>query len=494
MPHYDLREYLGRLEEAAELRRVEKPVDSNLEVGAIVQRIAECGGPALHFTAVSGASDGSSLVGALMNRGSRFTWSKVAHLLELDPAMPYVALVDEAVKRIESPVKPMLVRSGPCKENGLHGKDINLDRWLAPWIHPKDGGRCISSWGFTVVQEPGSNFVAWEVIPHLVIGPNQLAAPMRHGGLVDRIFRRYCESGAPMPFAIVLGASPVGPLAASFRRRRSGTPAPDIAGGLQRAALQMVKCETSDLMVPATAEMVLEGVVLPEARVADRGFPGSFGYQLNAVEQACVWEVRAITHRNQPILPFASWGVPITECHLARSLDCDVQLKQEFIKRGTPVRAVYSPPWLAGSAVAVSTKVPFTAFSQSIAGIVRSTEATRNTPYIFVCDDDIDVTNPIALFHALVTKCRPGRDSWQIQNTGVEKDAPYADTAQRRLGKGAAMIFDCTWPLDWDRSIAVPPRVSFDQCYPKELQERVIASWSSELGFPAEAQRPAATV
>jgi 3-polyprenyl-4-hydroxybenzoate decarboxylase len=92
-----------------------------------------------------------------------------------------------------------------------------------------------------------------------------------------------------------------------------------------------------------------------------------------------------------------------------------------------------------------------------------------------------------------VTKCKPGRDTWQIQNARASRDAPYLDAEGRRFGRGASMILDCTWPLDWDRSIAVPPRVAFDQCYPKELQERVIAAWSTDLGFPRESDRPAGT-
>jgi UbiD family decarboxylase len=192
------------------------------------------------------------------------------------------------------------------------------------------------------------------------------------------------------------------------------------------------------------------------------------------------------------VLPFASWGVPVTEAQIAHGLDCDSQLKQEFLRRGTPIREVYTPPWLAGIAIAISSKIPYTAFSQAIAGIVRITPAAQDIPYILVCDDDIDITNPITLFHAMVTKCRPGRDTWQVLSTVAADDAPYLDAPERASGAGPALILDCTWPLDWDRSIAVPPRVSFDQCYPKELQDRVLAAWSSGYGFPLESGKPVA--
>lgn len=490
MAHYDFREYLDKLEKAGEFRRHDGAVDTKLEAGAIIQRLAEQGGPAIQFTNVDGGPEGASLVGGTMNRGSRTIWAKVAHVLEVDPQLTYHALLDEVVRRMDSTVKPMLVRTGPCKENLIAADDINLEKMLAPWIHGEDGGRCLSSWGFTVVQEPGSNYLVWDVIPHMVDGPKELVAPIAANGAMGKVFARHQAAGTPMPFAIVLGASPVAPLAAAFSRRRGGSSVADIAGGLQRSPMHLVKCETSELLVPATAEMVIEGVVRPGRTAPQKSFPGTFGYMTTQDGEAAIWEVTCISHRNKPIIPFATWGVPITEMQLARSLDSDIQLKQEFAKKGTPVSGVYTPPWLAGSAVAVATKVPFTAFSQSIAGIVRMTEGSKNTPYIFVCDDDIDVTNPTSLFHAMGTKCRPGRDTWKVQNTCGAHDSPQLDAASRALHKGAAMIVDCTWPLDWDRSIAVPPRVSFDQCYPKELQEKVLAAWTAGYGFPNESDRP----
>jgi 4-hydroxy-3-polyprenylbenzoate decarboxylase len=121
---------------------------------------------------------------------------------------------------------------------------------------------------------------------------------------------------------------------------------------------------------------------------------------------------------------------------------------------------------------------------------VRTTEGTKNTPYIFVCDDDIDITDPVDLFHALVTKCHPHRDTWIIKNSAAADDAPYLTSEDKSLNASARAIFDCTWPLDWDRSIAVPPKVAFDQCYPKALQERVLNDWVSKFGFPDERERP----
>ena len=275
-----------------------------------------------------------------------------------------------------------------------------------------------------------------------------------------------------------------------FRRGRSGTTDPEVAGSLQRSPIQLVKCETSDLLVPANAEMVLEGVVHSDKMVFSGPFASSFGYRDSAQNEGPVFEVQLITHRQDPILPFCAWGTPISDIHIVQGLDRDAQLKAKFEDAGAQVTDVFSPPWLAGSVVAISTKVPYSAYSQSVASVVRTTEGTKYVPYVVVCDDDIDITNPVSLFHALVTKCHPERDTWIIENTAAAADAPYLTTADKHKNRSARAIFDCTWPLDWDRSIAVPPKVSFNQCYPEVMQEKILRDWVSKLGFPEESERP----
>ena len=243
----------------------------------------------------------------------------------------------------------------------------------------------------------------------------------------------------------------------------------------------------SRLTIPASAEIIIEGQVSPDDQPVGGSMPGSFGYRCSEARPgAMVFEVSAMTFRNDPILPVATSGIPVTDLHAAQSLGADSQLKESFEKKGLPVTAVYSPPMLAGSLIAVACKVPFTAFSQSVAGIVRTTVSTETTPYILVCDNDIDITNISSLFHAMVTKCHPDRDTWTIKNSKGSRDNPHLDLSERVIEKGASTIFDCTWPLDWDPSIAVPPRVSFDQCYPEALQQKVLKEWHEELGFPVK--------
>lgn len=488
---YDFREYLEKLEEAGELAHVRSEVDPNLEISAISQRISERGGPAVHFWNVAGAGRDVTYVGASMSRGVKGIWSKLAIALDLDPTSRYEDILENAHRRWESPIRPIQVTEGPCKENILKGDEVDLKQLAAPVLHEGDGGAYLTSWAVTISQEPDSGFVAWDVIPLMVTSANTLSGHLGKDSNLARIYDKYAAADQPMPFAIVLGGPPLVPVAAAFRLRRTDSVAPEIAGALQRQPLQMVKCETSELLVPATAEMVIEGIIKPGENAESGPFAGTLGYRHPGKVSGPEFKVSTISHRTKPIIPICTWGTPTTEIHISRGLDSDIRLKAEFEKRGAPVTGIFSPPWLAGSTVAVKTIMPYPAYSLSIAGIVRVSEPSKNVPYVLVCNDDLDLTNPVSLFHALVTKCHPKRDVVVIKNSSASADAPYLSASERELGSGATAIFDCTWPLDWDKSIAVPPKVCFAESYPVELQEKILAEWSNGLGFPNEDDRPA---
>lgn len=491
MAFHDLRDYLQKLKEADELVEVSAKVDPNLELGAICQRLAERGGPAAHFTNVKGAMKGLSYVGGVLGRGSKGLFSRLALAMEIDPTSHYTDILENAHRRWESPIRPIQVGGGPIQENILKGKDIDLTKLAAPTLHEGDDGAYLTTWAVIISQEPGSGFIAWDIIPLKVASAKKLVGYLPKDSNLRGIRDKYAEAGEKMPFAIVFGGSPMVTMAAAFRLLRKDSVTPEIAGALQRQPVQMVKSVTSDILIPAAAEMVIEGTIDPKATAKCRAFANRFGYRNQQDREGTVFAVTSISHRNDPILPVCAWGTPTCDIHIARGLDSDIQLKAEFEKRGAPVMGVFSPPWLAGAVIAIKTIVPFTAYSQAVAGIVRSREGSKYAPYVLVCDNDIDLTNPVSLFHAMVTKCHPERDTLIIKSSIADEDAPHLPESGRANGQGSSAIFDCTWPLDWDRSIAVPPKVSFEECYPKELQEKILADWNKELRFPDENARPA---
>ena len=140
MAYYDFREYLEKLADAQELHTISQEVNPHLEIGAITRRLAERGGPAAHFQNVKGAADGLSYVGGSMSRGARGIWSRLAVALQLDPQADYQDLLEDAHRRWETPIRPIEVSGGLCKEVKVTGNNIDLDGLAAPLMHEADGG------------------------------------------------------------------------------------------------------------------------------------------------------------------------------------------------------------------------------------------------------------------------------------------------------------------------------------------------------------------
>ncbi|MCH8111724.1 MAG: UbiD family decarboxylase, partial [Proteobacteria bacterium] len=214
MSYFDLREYLEALEKAGELHRVPAEVDPNLEMGAVAQRLAERGGPAVHFQNVKGATSGVTHVGGMMSRGQAGLWSKVAIALELDPLAAYRDVLEEVWRRTESPIRPMHVGGGQCKDVVLKDGEVDLDALAAPKLRDGDGGRYLTTWAYTVVKEPGTDYVAWDLIPQMVLSRNTLTGRIARDSEIGRIYyEKYEPAGEAMPFAIVLGAVPMATMA-----------------------------------------------------------------------------------------------------------------------------------------------------------------------------------------------------------------------------------------------------------------------------------------
>lgn len=254
MAYYDLREFMEACEKAGEMVTIDREVDWNLEAGAISRRICEIGAPMAHMTNIRGTADGMSILGSPISKGWHSDFSRVALALEMDPLTPYEVLFDEFIKRLSHEIRPMEVATGPCKENIIRGEDINLFNFPAPYLHEGDGGRYINTFGVTCAKDPDSDWVNWGVYRHMIHKKSILGGivnPFQHIGML--YYQKYEARGNDMPFTIFFGGCPSGAMIGSMAIPAGETEA-SVAGGLRRAPMQLVKAETNDLLVPATAE------------------------------------------------------------------------------------------------------------------------------------------------------------------------------------------------------------------------------------------------
>jgi len=475
MPFSDVREFIAKLENEHECQRIEKEVDWNLEAGAMLRRSVEAGLPAPFFQKIKGYPDGYRLFGNTLAN-----YRRIAIAMDVKPDISPKELMEEYLRRKKQPIKPVVVNKGPCKENIDAGDKVDVLKFPVPLVHEGDGGRYIGTWDVVITRDPDTGWVNWGMYRVMVHNKNTLAmhaGPYTHiGGMFSQ-----CEAkGKPMEVAIAIGVEPVSTMCAAAPIPH-GVSEVDIVGGIRGEPVELVKCETVDLLVPATAEIVIEGEMRPGEMMDEGPFGEYTGYIASPKAPAPVLHVNAVTYRNDPILCVSCAGVPIYDEHAMGPIIQGAEYLEALRARGLPVTSVCLLPECSCLLLVVAVKVPYAMITEEIAHVVWGTRGGRYIPYLVIVDDDVDPFNTTQVLHALASKCHPYRGIVkQEQAVGIPL-FPWANRHERDYGLGARAYFDCTWPMDWEPS-DVPRRVSFNELYSAEVQQKALDNWR-EYGY-----------
>jgi 4-hydroxy-3-polyprenylbenzoate decarboxylase len=488
MAYHDLREFMEACEKAGEMVTIDQEVDWNLEAGAISRRICEIGAPMAHMTNIRG-SEGMSILGSPISKGWNADFARVALALEMDPLTPYEVLFDEFVQRMAHPIRPLEVSTGACKENILHGSDINLFKFPAPYLHEGDGGRYINTFGVTATKDPDSDWVNWGVYRHMIHKKSILGGivnPFQHIGMM--YYQRYEARGNDMPFVIFFGGCPSATMVGSMAIP-AGESESAAAGGLRRAPLQLVKAETNDLLVPAMAELVLEGHVRPHERWDEGPFGEATGYRASPRMPRPVFRINCVTHRNNPIIPISCAGTELDECEILLGVfSLTTSVRRELKEWGLPVKKAFSPPGLKFALLVVSVEPGHPGIADKVASAVRGSKNGVFFQYIMVIEDDVEATNFTEALHSGFTKCNPEKGIQVYPLAPGHPLIPFLDLHDKMHSRGATMTIDATTPVSWNAG-DVPQRMSFSTAYPAELQAKVLDNWETEYGLPAQTGR-----
>jgi 4-hydroxy-3-polyprenylbenzoate decarboxylase len=340
MPFSDLRDYLARLAYEGEIQRVNDEVQPVFEVAAVMRRSYELRAPAPFFTNVRGFPEWrlfGAPIGLSRRRNAPFLRFAVG--MDMPPESTPAQIVEEYLRRIANPIRPVLVKSGPCKENILLGADIDLQSIPAPVFHRDDGGPYIGTWHANIGKDPDTDTRRWGLDRLMIHGRKTM------GGLLlpeqkfaEQYYAKYEPRGRSMEFAVAIGTEPVTPWVAATRLPLDMNEA-EIVGAIRRAPLELVKCETVDLEVPATAEIVIEGFIPPYERQKEGPFGGDVSFTAAARAPRPVYHVTAITHRDKPILPVA-----LDDLAIALSITRAAEILTDTRRRGFPARSVFCPP------------------------------------------------------------------------------------------------------------------------------------------------------
>lgn len=478
--HYkDNREFIKALNETGDLVTIEQEVDWDMELGAIVRRACEKNSPAPYFKKIKDYP-GWEGFGAPLS-----TWRRLNIAMGLDPDTPINVLQDEYLRRItEPPIKPVEIarKDAPCKENILTGADVDLFKLVAPMVHGGDGGRYLCTWHMVVgasLKDPEN--VNWGMYRQMVFDETTMCGPVLPFSDMGKMFYgEYAPLNKPMPFATVIGMDPLSGVAACAP---SPYPETEYTGQLMGAPVELVKCETSDLLVPAHSEIIIEGEVIPHVGIEEAPFGEYTGYRTSPRAGRTVYKVKCITYRNNPILTVSNMGVPTDEGQLLRSFSLALEMRKLLESQQIPISGVYMLPESTHHLVVVGVKNAYPGIAHQIGHLVFGSKLAPWFHMVQVVDEKTDIYNINELIHDFCTKLHPSRGIHIYTSHVGTPLYPFASPEDRKYGKGDKVVFDCLFPLDWPLA-ETPIKVIFSNkdIYPEEVQQKVLGSWKN-YGF-----------
>jgi phenylphosphate carboxylase alpha subunit len=465
----DIREFITALDKIGDVAHVKREVDWEDEIGAMVRYSNETQGPAVLLENIKDYP-GKRAMGATLATLRRVN---LAFGLPLDSPPRTLAL--EYGRRRAHPIKPVVVKDGPCKENIVTGNDIDLFNFPVPMVHDGDGGRYIGSWSLEISKDPDSDWTNWGMYRVMVYNKKYITVMMSPHKHIGVHLRRWTAKKKNMPVAIAIGADPLSSLAATVFLE-PGDSEVDAAGGFMEKPVELVKCHTNELMVPATSEIVIEGEVMTDVTVPEGPF-GEFTGHRSTMRPENLIKVTAITYRNDPILTLSCMGTPYFESSfnsITWGHDYEVALK----KAGLPVIACYQCPELGSMGMAISVK---RGDKKDVAAQIKNVflaQRVTSVHKLFIVDEDVDVYNFIEVMHAFGARCHPLRGI-RLSEEQSSHMIPNLHPDERKWGIGGMAVFDCTWPVDWDPDTMIRPKISFST-YPEELKDKVVRNAAND--------------
>ncbi len=487
MPTPTFSDFLALLEREGELHRVKTRVSPILEISEIADRVckmpaphahrerdkspaASLGGKALLFENVEGTQGGGEIPVAINTFGSYWRINQALGSDSLDelaervqqlvkPEIPTTLL--DKMKRLPDLMKmasfpPKTVRTGICQQIVLEGDKADLTKLPLIQCWPLDGdlasgqvfdeaaarsaprgtGRYVTLGGmFTQNPDTGDRNIGMYRVQ--LFGPRTMAMHwhMHHDGA--RHFRMYQKRGQPMPLAIVFGGESVLPYCAT-------APLPPgieellFAGFLNGAGIELVKCRTIDLEVPANAEIVIEGLVDPAEKLMEGPFGDHTGFY-SLADWYPVFNVTAITMRKNPVLPVTIVGKPPMEDYFLGKATERIFLPllrmiiPDILDYSLPISGVFH------NCAFVKIRKEYPHQARRIMHAIWGAGQMSFTKFIIVVDEHVDVHDEQDVHFHLFSNCDPERDSEMVHGP-----VDILDHASPAHGAGSKIGFDAT--------------------------------------------------
>lgn len=460
--YQSLAEFISLLEKKSELVRVAEEISMNLELTEVQNKIIKKG-PAVIFDNVETSNmepyriqnkkyPKIPVICNLFGTGNRVALGLgLDSIRDLRPFGEQLALLKQPkmpqnlgeakemfplVKRVLS-MRPKVISKAPCQEQIFLDNEVDLGMLPIQSCWPGEPAP-LMTWSVCVTKGKGEDIYNLGIYRMQVLGPNKaIVRWLKHRGGADHY--RSWKGERKMPISVVIGADPATLLAAVM-------PIPEniseynFSGLIRKKRLELVTCKTNDILVPAHAEIILEGYINLD-EMADEGPYGDHTGFYNEVEIFPVMTITAITMKQTPIYLTTFTGKPPDEPSvLGESLnEVFVPLLQTQFPE---IVDFWLPPEACSYRIAVvSIKKSYPGHARRVMmGIWSYLKQFSYTKFIIVVDDDINVRNWADVMWAVSTQMDFSRDVLHCTNTPID----YLDFASEQLELGAKMGFDAT--------------------------------------------------
>jgi UbiD family decarboxylase len=425
----DIRDLLKFLESKGLLKQINKAVNTKLEIAKKIRETSDTQGPALLFNNVKGYE--MSVVGGIF-----ITRQRTLMMLESEND----AVIEKFLQAINNPLEPNLVKNGPCQEIQEIDEKVHLNSLPLLHHYKKDAGRYITG-GIFIAKHPELEYRNLSIHRMMVKEQNKLGIYI--GGPSSHLWQ-YLESAErlqqPLEVAIAIGVDPFTMISSQLRTALHNYEL-GIAGRLMGDPVDVVKCKTVDLEVPAKSEIIIEGEIPPNISELEGPVGEYTGHYCDPVKGPIV-NVKAITHRSDAIYQAVLTGMPVTENHIIKQIPLEVYL-YNYLKAVSPnVKALHlTPGGGCHNHAIISLKQTYPGEAKQV--LLASLASKIGLKQVIAVDDDIDVYNPTQVEWAMAFRFQADEDLIVVKGKAGQKLDPST-----RSGSGitAAMGLDATIP------------------------------------------------
>ena len=483
-PIADLREWLSRVEEIGELTRVSQPVDRDEEMSAISYLVAkQQPSPAVLFERPRGFDKNPI--------GAKMLWNilgpsvkRVALTLEEPADTPTVELIRRTKDKLKRRLPPHEVSAeqAPIYQNTVTGKNIDLSLLPIPRHWPLDGGRYAGTGDAVITRDPDSGYLNVGTYRMMVQGKSQVGLYLSPGKDARLHITRAWQQGKPINVAAAWGIDPLFMLVGSqtFPKNVSEY---EYAGGIKGQPIPVVRGKKSDLLIPANAELVIEGIIRPNSVKAEGPF-GEFPGYYGRPEAGCpLVDITAVHYRSQPILTNALMAdYPSCEQSGFFSVIRSAKIWDDLDKLGIPgIHGVYAHPAAAGGfgMTVISLEQRYAGHAAQVLALAAQVPGgAYYTKWIIAVDEDVDPTDMDQVIWAMASRCNPIDDIDILRNTWSTWLDPTQNPPEKRPYGSKALINAC-------KEHRHLPVFSKRTTLRKKVYDQVAARWT-ELGLPGQ--------